>query len=146
MGEKVRIVVKRPNEDFEIVEVDKGYRFKNAIEPFVHERCDFVKCSNDGLLTVAVDEEGLLKGLEPNFYMETNHFPAECLVGVAVFTRIEYVNVFTTEIYDYTLTDLTDEDIEHIKKTLDKDYQVYVGNVYKASGGRLKPRYEKWCF
>ena len=132
--EKVRIAVKRPNEDYEIVEVDKGFR-SDILKKFIpslsdYDRCDFVRCSKDGLFTVGVDEEGLLKELETNFYIETSNFPAERLVGVAVFTRVAYVNPCVEEIYDFTLVDLTDDDIRHIEETLNKEYQEKISKTY----------------
>lgn len=129
--EKVRIIVKRPKEKAQILEVPKGYR-GNVIKQFIGEDnyVEYVRMSSDGLLSLAIDEEGLLKELETNFYLETNTFPIQRMVGVAVFFRVEYVNVFEKEIFDYTLEDLTDEDIEHINKSLDEKYQAELEKIF----------------
>ena len=136
--EKVRIAIKKPNKPLEIVMVEKGYRTE-VVKKFLNNSYpQFVGLEGgERLLCMGVDEEGLCKELPTNFYLHTNNFPSEKIVGTVVFTRHEYVNIYIEEIYDYVVEDLTDSDIEHISEILSEKYQKTAERVYKASGSNF---------
>lgn len=132
---KIKIAIKEPNKPLKIVMIEEKYR-TNAVKSFLDGYAQFVGLDGGkGLLSVGVDEDGLMKQLPTNFYLSTNLFASEKIVGVAVFTRHKYVNVFEQEVYDYELEDLTDEDIESIEKMLGEEYQSKVEEIYKKKGG-----------
>ncbi len=144
----VRIAVKEPNKDVKIVEVKKGYRSK-TLKPFIPSTdysLQYVVCGDDALLTMGVDEDGLLKNLETNFYIESNHFACEKIVGSVVFSRVEYVNVFEQEVYDYVLDDLTDEDIKYINMMLDEDYQKDLKKLFEEKGSRWAIKFDTYKY
>lgn len=132
---KIRIAIKEPNKPLQIVMVEEGYR-SETVKKYIDGYVQFVGLDGGKkLLTMGVDEDGLSKELPTNFYLATNNFPSERIVGVAVFTRHKYVNVFMEEIYDYTLEDLTDLDIKSIERMLGEEYQREVEQIYKNNGG-----------
>lgn len=132
---KIRIAIKEPNKPLEIVMVEEGYRTE-TVKHFLDGYVQFIGLDGGKrLLTMGVDEDGLSKELPTNFYLATNNFPFEKIVGMAVFTRHKYVNVFEKNIYDYTLEDLTDLDIKSIERMLGEEYQRKVGQIYKDNGG-----------
>lgn len=132
---KIRIAIKEPNKPLQIVMVEEGYRTE-TVKKYIDGYMQFVGLDGEKrLLTMGVDEDGLAKELPTNFYLATNNFPSEKIVGVAVFTRHKYVNVFMENIYDYTLEDLTDLDIKSIERMLGEEYQREVEQIYKDNGG-----------
>lgn len=132
---KIRIAIKEPNKPLQIVMVEEGYRTE-TVKKYIDGYVQFVGLDGEKrLLTMGVDEDGLAKELPTNFYLATNNFPSEKIVGVAVFTRHKYVNVFMEDIYDYTLEDLTDLDIKSIERMLGEEYQREVEQIYKDNGG-----------
>lgn len=132
---KIRIAIKEPNKPLQIVMVEEGYRTE-TVKKYIDGYVQFVGLDGEKrLLTMGVDEDGLAKELPTNFYLATNNFPSEKIVGVAVFTRHKYVNVFMENIYDYTLEDLTDLDIKSIERMLGEEYQREVEQIYKDNGG-----------
>lgn len=127
---KVRIAVKKPGCDLEIIEVEQGYRTDTAKKFMDNAQwVEYVMLTRDGLLTFGVDEDGKPKGLETNFYISTNHFPAERIVGTAVFTRVRE-ETGTDEIWDYEIEDLTEADIASIRQTLDPARQIKLSGLY----------------
>lgn len=132
---KIRIAIKEPNKPLEIVVVEEGYRTE-TVKHFLDGYVQFIGLDGGKrLLTMGVDEDGLSKELPTNFYLATNNFPSEKIVGMAVFTRRKYANVFEKNIYDYTLEDLTDLDIKSIERILGEEYQRKVEQIYKDNGG-----------
>ena len=134
--DRVRIAIKKPNEPLEIIDVQRGYR-SDTVKKFINNAYpQFVGLDGGkGLFFMGVDEDGLMKNLPTNFYIRTNNFPSEKIVGVAVFTRHKYVNVYIEDVYDYILEDLTDEDIEHINAMLGEEYQKEHEVLYNKNGG-----------
>lgn len=132
---KIRIAIKEPNKPLEIVMVEEGYRTE-TVKHFLDGYVQFIGLDGGKrLLTMGVDEDGLSKELPTNFYLATNNFPSEKIVGMAVFTRRKYANAFEKNIYDYTLEDLTDLDIKSIERILGEEYQRKVEQIYKDNGG-----------
>jgi len=126
---KVKIAVKKPGCDLEIIEAEQGYRNDTAKKFMDNAQwVEYVKLTRDGLLTFGVDEDGKPKGLETNFYISTNHFPSERIVGTAVFTRVKEAG--DGEIWDYETENLTEADIASIRQTLDPARQIKLSGLY----------------
>lgn len=97
-------------------------------------RCDLKKvigCENipemveisNGLFLLA-DEEGRMKNLKHNFFAFMPHHSTQfqTITGNAVFARFKPVNGLT-EIYDYELDDLTQQDVDFINCLLVEELQ-----------------------
>lgn len=128
-----------------IKEVDKPLRFVQTVikyrsdccKSFIGntadgDRCDFVGLNKDGLF-LAVDEEGLLKSLPINFFLEMDNprHPIQKMVGTGVFVRIKPVNIFEEEIWDYEVIDLTQRDMVFISTLLSDKYQAELKANFK---------------
>lgn len=112
---KVKIAVKRPNEDkIEIVEISSvgGWSEMAKIvgggERVTLDRVHFSESPYE--LTMYVDDNGLMKELPLNFYLESNNifYPVQSIVGTACFARGKIVDD------DIVYEDLTDKDIAFI--------------------------------
>lgn len=119
----MKIAVKEVGKELQIIETNEKYRSKCARKYTGEEQyIDCVILGKD--FALVVNEDGLPLDLPMNFLIETTspHYPIQKIVGNAVFIRTKPVNPLK-EIYDYEVTDLTQEDIDHIIKMLDSDYQ-----------------------
>lgn len=133
----MKIAVKEVNKPLKILETTKIYRSDAAREHIGQDSAiQYVQISPKDTLCMCVDEDGLPKELSVNFLFPTSspHFPIQKAVGTVVFTRHKWVNVFEEEIWDYEVTDLTDDDIEHIKIMLDEAYQIDLNKKFKDYG------------
>lgn len=113
----MKIAIKEVGKELSFAEVSDKYRLA-CVKKYTgrSDPAEFVSLSLDGRLTLAVNENGLPLHLPTNFLMAMNnpHFPVQKMVGTVVFTRIKPVET-DEEIWDYELTDLTDEDIKKIR-------------------------------
>lgn len=85
-----------------------------------------VHLSSNQTLFMAVDEDGLCKQLPLNFFMETNNhfFPIQPIVGKAIVVRVKEIDYSKGSLYDFEVTDVTDEDIKKVDSFLDEDYLI----------------------
>lgn len=85
-----------------------------------------VYLSNNRTLIMCVDENGLSKRLPLNFFMEMNNpfYPIQAIVGKALVVRVDELDYSKGELWDYEVTDVTDEDIAKIDRLLDEDYLI----------------------
>lgn len=123
----MKIAVKEVGKDLKIIESQKKYRI-DCVKEHIGEKLfpAFISLNNNKTLTIGVCEDGLLRKLPLNFYVPVNNnpfFPIEKTVGTAVFTRIKMLTGEEGEIYDYEVTNLTDEDILLIKELLMEETQ-----------------------
>ena len=118
---KVKIAVKRPNEDkIEFVEISSvgGWSEMAKIvgggERVTLDRVHFT--ANPYELTMYVDDNGLLKELPLNFYLETDnyYYPVQAIVGTACFARGKIVDD------DVVYEDLTEIDKAFIVLIIEK--------------------------
>lgn len=122
----MKIAVKRVGMPLEIIESNHIYRTDCAKE--IIKDCDgvdFVRLNNDGTLSLAADDIGLVKELKTNFLLKTNnkHFPIQKMVGTIVFIRCKYVDIYKESIWDYELEDITNDDIEYINNIISDETQ-----------------------
>ena len=85
-----------------------------------------VYLSSNRTLVMCVDEDGLSKELPLNFFMEMDNpfYPIQAIVGKVIIVRVDELDYSKGEIWDYEVTDVTDEDIAKIDRLLDEDYLV----------------------
>lgn len=122
---------------YEIVESDKKYR-SAFCKPYIEEAetIQYIALNEDRTLFLAVDEDGLLKQLPFNFFIEVIN-PSlgisriDTIVGTAVFVKIKKVNPLVEEIWDYEVTDIEAEDFVEIMKILNPQNQIRLYEAYK---------------
>lgn len=129
MKNQSRILVKRVGCDLQEVSLpgDEIVYRDDAMKRFINTeyRVEYVPLTPDGLFCLAVDEDGLHKNLEQNFLLKMNspYWPIQKIVGTAVFVRRKPVE-HCGEIWDYEVTDLTDEDIDLANSIIHERNQV----------------------
>lgn len=122
---KMKIAIKEVGKDLVIEECNEKYR-TDTVRRYIGKECttEYVFLTDDGTLFMGVDEDGLSKELETNFYILTKnpYFPIQKIVGTVVFGRVVPPKPYT-EIWDYEMTDLTDNDLNIINRLLDDNLQ-----------------------
>lgn len=116
----MKVIVKKPNEPAEFVDVEFKYRGECAS-----------LISNEGITTefvgiadgfaMMVDEDGLPKQLPFNFFINTNSlfFPVQVIVGTVVFCRFQWEDAWQKELWDYELRDATEDDMAAVERMMD---------------------------
>jgi len=119
----MKIIIKRVGKEPEMMNVNAVYRC-DVISMINTDLTDTIHLSEDTLFRMWVDEEGLIKQLDLNFFIATNNpfFPIQTIVGDVIFARIKKPD-YTKELYDYELDNITKEDILHMDKLLKPHYQ-----------------------
>lgn len=125
----MKILKKSAYGELEIVDTDKKYLMDCAREHFEKgvtlERvylngCEFI---------LVVDENGLMKKLPLNFFIDFSEnnrafsLPVQAIVGDAIFVRNKPCNPWAEEIWDFEVSDVTDTDFKRIQKLLNAETQ-----------------------
>ena len=121
----MKIIKKSVGEPLKIVDTDKQYLMDCAREHF-EKGVTLERVYLDGFqFILVVDEDGLCKQLPLNFFMDCagSAFPVQAIVGDVLFVRTKPCNPYEEELWDFEVTDVTDEDIERIQKSLDAEFQ-----------------------
>lgn len=142
----MKAFIKKANysEKIEIVDADIKYRSEFA-KHFLGKDItpQFVALNAERTLFMAVDEDGLLKELPFNFFIEMYcpsfaqeqfGMPAtsiDTIVGDAVFIKIKKVNALKEEIWDYEVTDVGADDYIAIMQLIATKKQAELFNKYK---------------
>ena len=120
----MKVIVKEPGKRMEVVDVDAKYRcdVSSLIEEGITREYVHIKPNE---LDMMVDEDGLMKQLPLNFFLDFDSvaFPIQAIVGTVVFCRYKWENPWEKEIYDFELQDVTEADIETVRKLLDTELQ-----------------------
>lgn len=101
--------------DFSIVDIDEKYRTNFARKLIGQD--SYIQCvrlDNAGTFFLAVDEDGLAKQLDPNFFIELHGFEEsriDPIVGDVVFIKTKPLN-YEEDNYDYEVVDITVEDFK----------------------------------
>lgn len=119
----MRVIVKKPNEPAEFVDVEFKYRGECAELISEGIITEFVGIT-DGFVMM-VDEDGLGKQLPLNFFISTNNpfCPVQVIVGTVVFCRFQWEDAWQKELWDYELRDATEEDMAAVEQMLGERLQ-----------------------
>ena len=130
-----KVGIKEPGKPIRYVEVDKEYRHQ-VVEEYIKGWREYVHIGECPNLSFAVDEDGLSKDLETNFYINTNNpkFPIQKIVGVAVFVKTKPIRL-GEEVSDLQLDDITPEDMAIIDHLLHPFIQRNLEDNYKGCNG-----------
>lgn len=121
----MKVIVKNIGKPAEVVNLDCKYRNEVAklisSERITKEYVELVPYKLD----MVVDEDGLFKNLPFNFFMEINNsfYPVQMIVGTVVFCHYEWQDPFETELWDFELRDVTEEDIITVNRMLTAEKQ-----------------------
>ena len=102
-SELVKVVIKEPNKEPEVMVIPNDYQlFHKTVGGYI----EAVRLPVDNSIYIICNEEGKLRGLQPNFMLREYR---DIVVGTAVFVGDDGKDDFQS---------LTDEQIETIKKYL----------------------------
>lgn len=135
----MKMILKRANGGVDIVETKKQYRL-DAVKEFLTDcmTVEFVWFEREQTFCMAVDEDGLMKQLPNNFFLQTNNpvMPIQPIVGDVVFVRVKPVDDYSKEIWDLEVAECTEEDVTLIKKLLDDKTQAVLAFTFSSRGVR----------
>lgn len=123
----MKILKKSVGKELEIVNTEEKYLMDCAREHFGKEvTMERVYLGGFEFILV-VDEDGLSKQLPLNFIMDFSSmekvFPVQPIVGDAIFVRCKPCNPYEEELWDFEVTDVTEEDFERLRQMLTFDSQ-----------------------
>lgn len=121
----MKIMVKEVGKDLEVVDTKEKY-FGNCVRSYLGKDITVERVYLDGMeFIMGVDEDGLFKQLPLNFLMSMQNpiYPVQYIVGTVVFARCKPCNPYEEEIWDFEVTDVTEEDIKQVEGYLSDYYQ-----------------------
>lgn len=131
----MQIIVKEVGKEYCTVDTNERYRM-NACKPYIEGYIEFVRITDT--LYMAVDEDGLMKSLPLNFYVEFNSHmnPIQPIVGNVVFVNTKPLtkNPYKEEIEDLEVEEMGEKELEIIKLITSDDYK----KLCKERYGELK--------
>lgn len=123
------VAIKDVGKDIEFKEIgDVKYRsdvFKEVIkDAYLESVTIYDNPQEASFLAMLVDEDGLLKELPTNFYLELDNplFPIQKIVGKVMFVRVKKLSLLE-ETYDYEVIDLTEGDKIRLAFIFGDNYQ-----------------------
>lgn len=124
--------------EFQIVECDEVNRLNYAKNFLGNVTVAFVRLNEDSTFWLACDEDGLMKQLEFNFFLEVAGFRCsriDAIVGDVVFIKTKPINQMH-ETKDYEVTDITADDYKLFMSLLSQKKQLVLYEKYKKQCGR----------
>ena len=136
-----KMLLKLPDQPLQVIETSEKY-FMNATQPYIGNGNLIQYLYQDGTeFNLAVDEEGLLKRLPLNFFTKLVTQKGEYiqpLVGPVVFARCKPINPRKQEIWDFELTDVTEEDYKKVALSLTYECQKAMAQHYRQEQSKYK--------
>lgn len=121
----MKIMVKEVGKPLAVVDTKEKY-FGDCVRSYLGKDVTVERVYLDGTeFMMGVDEDGLMKQLPLNFLMSIQNpiYPVQYIVGTVVFARCKPCNPYEEEIWDFEVTDVTEEDIKRIEGYLNDYYQ-----------------------
>lgn len=121
----MKIMVKEVGKPLAVVDTKEKY-FGDCVRSYLGKDITVERVYLDGMeFMMGVDEDGLVKQLPLNFLMSMQNpiYPVQYIVGTVVFARCKPCNPYEEEIWDFEVTDVTEEDIKRIEGYLNDYYQ-----------------------
>lgn len=121
----MKIMVKEVGKPLVVVDTKEKY-FGDCVRSYLGKDITVERVYLDGTeFMMGVDEDGLMKQLPLNFLMSIQNpiYPVQYIVGTVVFARCKPCNPYEEEIWDFEVTDVTEEDIKCIEGYLNDYYQ-----------------------
>lgn len=140
----MKVLLKKVGCPLEVIDTAKKY-FGDCVRSFLGEGITVERVymgeafggANRFEFIMGVDEDGLPKQLPLNFFMPFNnpHYPVQTIVGDVVFVRCKPCDPYEEEIWDYEVTDVTQNDKKEIEKFLDPVVQRKLGMEFLRGKG-----------
>lgn len=121
----MKVMVKEVGKPLAVVDTKEKY-FGDCVRSYLGKDITVERVYLDGMeFIMGVDEDGLMKQLPLNFLMSMQNpvYPVQYIVGTVVFVRCKPCNPYEEEIWDFEVTDVTEEDIKQIEGYLSDYYQ-----------------------
>lgn len=121
----MKIMVKEVGKPLAVVDTKEKY-FGDCVRSYLGKDITVERVYLDGMeFMMGVDEDGLVKQLPLNFLMSMQNpiYPVQYIAGTVVFARCKPCNPYEEEIWDFEVTDVTEEDIKRIEGYLNDYYQ-----------------------
>lgn len=121
----MKVMVKEVGKPLAVVDTKEKY-FGDCVRSYLGKDITVERVYLDGTeFMIGVDEDGLFKQLPLNFLMSMQNpiYPVQYIVGTVVFARCKPCNLYEEEIWDFEVTDVTEEDIKRIEGYLNDYYQ-----------------------
>lgn len=121
----MKIMVKEVGKPLAVVDTKEKYS-GDCVRSYLGKDITVERVYLDGMeFMMGVDEDGLVKQLPLNFLMSMQNpiYPVQYIVGTVVFARCKPCNPYEEEIWDFEVTDVTEEDIKRIEGYLNDYYQ-----------------------
>lgn len=121
----MKVMVKEVGKPLAVVDAKEKY-FGDCVRSYLGKDITVERVYLDGTeFMMGVDEDGLMKQLPLNFLMSMQNpiYPVQYIVGTVVFARCKPCNLYEEEIWDFEVTDVTEEDIKRIEGYLNDYYQ-----------------------
>ena len=121
----MKIMVKEVGKPLAVVDTKEKY-FGDCVRSYLGKDITVERVYLDGMeFMMGVDEDRLVKQLPLNFLMSMQNpiYPVQYIVGTVVFARCKPCNPYEEEIWDFEVTDVTEEDIKRIEGYLNDYYQ-----------------------
>lgn len=113
----MKVMVKEVGKPLAVVDTKEKY-FGDCVRCYLGKDITVERVYLDGMeFIMGADEDGLMKQLPLNFLMSMPNpiCPIQYIVGTVVFARCKPCNPYEEEIWDFEVTDVTDEDIKRIE-------------------------------
>ena len=113
----MKVMVKEVGKALAVVDTKEKY-FGDCVRCYLGKDITVERVYLDDMeFIMGVDEDGLMKQLPLNFLMSMPNpiFPVQYIVGTVVFARCKPCNPYEEEIWDFEVTDVTDEDIKRVE-------------------------------
>ena len=124
----MKVMVKEVGKPLAVVDTKEKY-FGDCVRCYLGKDITVERVYLDGMeFIMGVDEDGLMKQLPLNFLMSMPNpiYPIQYIVGTVIFARCKPCNPYEEEIWDFEVTDVTDEDIKRVEKYLSDICQSYL--------------------
>lgn len=113
----MKVIVKEVGKPLAVVDTKEKY-FGDCVRNYLGKDITVERVYLDDMeFIMGVDEDGLMKQLPLNFLMSMQNpiYPVQYIVGTVVFARCKPCNPYEEEIWDFEVTDVTDEDIKRVE-------------------------------
>lgn len=124
----MKVMVKEVGKPLAVVDTKEKY-FGDCVRCYLGKDITVERVYLDGMeFIMGVDEDGLMKQLSLNFLMSMPNpiYPIQYIVGTVIFARCKPCNPYEEEIWDFEVTDVTDEDIKRVEEYLSDICQSYL--------------------
>lgn len=128
----MKVIKKSVGKPMEIVETNEKY-LMDCGRSFLGHDITIERVYLEGYeFIMLVDEDGLMKQLPLNFFMEFTgnpHFPIQAIVGDVYFVRNKKLPPNAGEIWDWEVDNVTDKDVAFVERVLKRNFEIQLAMI-----------------